>query len=272
MSKRNKRHQEHEEHADESWLLPYSDLMTLLLAMFIVLFGMSAVDSQKFKEMSEAFNSVLTGGNNILEQSSINNTTTNPNSSMDQITKSPSSLMNKKNELMRQEQQNLEALKKQLDDYIKLNGLTDDLDTKLNNSQLMITIRDNALFASAEANVKDDARILAKAISNMLEQFPDYEVIVSGHTDNLPISTYQFPSNWDLSSVRALNFMKILLLNDQLDPKKFSAIGYGEHHPVSTNDTSVGRALNRRVEVSIIRKYLDATEQLSVTTAQDAEE
>ncbi|MNN66255.1 Outer membrane porin F precursor [compost metagenome] len=104
----------------------------------------------------------------------------------------------------------------------------------------------------------------------MLQQFPDYEVIVSGHTDNIPISNHEFPSNWDLSSVRALNFMKILLLNDQLDPKKFSAIGYGEYHPVSPNDTVAGRALNRRVEVSIIRKYLDpATQQLGVTSAHE---
>jgi chemotaxis protein MotB len=160
-------------------------------------------------------------------------------------------------------------LKKQLDTYIKENGLTDDLETKLNQSQLMITISDKALFASGEAVVKPEARQLAKAISNMLQQFPDYEVIVSGHTDNVPISTYEFPSNWDLSSVRALNFMKILLLNTNLDPKKFSAIGYGEYHPVASNDTAAGRAQNRRVEVSIIRKYVDSTEQLGVTAAHE---
>lgn len=264
MSKKNKKHQEHEEHADESWLLPYSDLMTLLLALFIVLFGMSTVDAKKFEEMSEAFQSVLTGGSGILEQNSMSSNTKN-SISENQIPK-PSSdgLMKKKSELMRKEQENLESLKKQLDTYIKNNGLTDQLDTKLNQSQLMVTISDNALFPSGEAEVKPNARILAKAISAMLQEFPDYEVIVSGHTDNVPISNHEFPSNWDLSSVRALNFMKILLLNEQLDPKKFSAIGYGEYHPVSSNENNVGRAKNRRVEVSIIRKYQDGDQQIGM--------
>lgn len=257
MSKKNK-HQEHEEHADESWLLPYSDLMTLLLALFIVLYGMSSVDAQKFQEMSEAFNSVLTGGKGVLEHSSISS---NPSSN-----DLPNSSLNR-SELMRQEQENLEALKQQLDNYIQQNGLTEDLDTKLNKSQLMITISDNALFPSGEAEVKPEARLLAKAISTMLQQFPDYEVIVSGHTDNVPISNYEFPSNWDLSSARALNFMKILLLNQNLDPIKFSAIGYGEYHPVTGNDTAAGRAQNRRVEVSIIRKFVDNNEQIGVTAA-----
>ncbi|RCX14456.1 chemotaxis protein MotB [Fontibacillus phaseoli] len=261
MSKKNKKHQEHEEHADESWLLPYSDLMTLLLALFIVLFGMSTVDAKKFEEMSEAFQSVLTGGSGVLDHNAMSSNTKN-SISENEIPKP--STNGKKSELMRKEQENLESLKKQLDTYIKNNGLTDQLNTKLNQSQLMITISDNALFPSGEAEVKPDARILAKAISAMLQEFPDYEVIVSGHTDNVPISNYEFPSNWDLSSVRALNFMKILLLNNQLDPKKFSAIGYGEYHPVESNETNVGRAKNRRVEVSIIRKYQDGDQQIGM--------
>lgn len=269
MSKKTKKHQDHEEHADESWLLPYSDLMTLMLALFIVLYGMSSVNAQKFQEMSEAFKSVLTGGVGVLEQNSITGNNNNFNSDSELPKPSSDGLMTKKNELQRQEQQNLEALKKQLDTYIKENGLTDDLETKLNQSQLMITISDKALFASGEAIVKPEARQLAKAISTMLQRFPDYEVIVSGHTDNVPISTYEFPSNWDLSSARALNFMKILLINTNLDPKMFSAIGYGEYHPVAGNDTAVGRAQNRRVEVSIIRKYTDNSEQLGVTAAHE---
>lgn len=269
VSKKNKKHQDHEEHADESWLLPYSDLMTLMLALFIVLYGMSTVDAMKFQEMSEAFKSVLTGGTSVLDQNAMISNNRTSLSEMETPKTNENGLMTKKNELKRQEQQNLESLKKQLDTYIKENGLTDDLETKLNQSQLMITISDKALFASGEAVVKPEARQLAKAISNMLQQFPDYEVIVSGHTDNVPISTYEFPSNWDLSSVRALNFMKILLLNTNLDPKKFSAIGYGEYHPVASNDTAAGRAQNRRVEVSIIRKYVDSTEQLGVTAAHE---
>lgn len=265
MRKRNKRNQEHEEHADESWLLPYSDLMTLLLAMFIVLFGMSSVNAEKFKAVSDAFNNVLSGGSGILDQNSFNS---NDMQSF-KVQPKPDDVKASVNELKRREQENLEGLKKQLDNYIKQNGLTNDLDTKLNQSQLMITISDKALFPSGEAEVKQDARKLAKAISDMLEQFPDYEVIVSGHTDNIPISNKEYPSNWDLSSARALNFMKILMLNTQLDPQKFSAIGYGEYHPVSTNESAVGRAQNRRVEVSIIRKYVDPDQKLGVTTAHE---
>lgn len=269
MSKRNKKHQEHEEHADESWLLPYSDLMTLLLAMFIVLFGMSNLDAQKFQDMSEAFRSVLSGGSGVLDGQSLGSTTNNAISDSEIPKTSTDGLMRQKKQLMQQEQENLEALKKELDNYIEDNGLTEQLDTKLNQSQLMITISDKALFPSGEADVKPDARILAKAISTLLQEFPDYEVIVSGHTDNVPISTAKFPSNWDLSSARALNFMKILILNEKLDPMKFSAIGYGEYHPVTTNDTNVGRAQNRRVEVSIIRKYQDGDQQIGLPATQE---
>jgi chemotaxis protein MotB len=89
----------------------------------------------------------------------------------------------------------------------------------------------------------------------MLQEFPEYEVVVSGHTDNVPISNSQYKDNWDLSADRALNFLKILLLNETLDPAKFTPSGYGEYHPIASNQTEAGRAQNRRVEVSIIRKY-----------------
>jgi chemotaxis protein MotB len=257
------RHEEHEEHADESWLLPYSDLMTLLVALFIVMYSMSATDAKKFEEMSQAFSSALNGGTGVLEErAAMPSKSQEDLGKNDQMDKSVA----KKNEqaemakLRQKEQEDLEKLKKQFDQYINKNGLTDLLSTKLNQSQLMITISDNALFASGQAVVKDDSRQLAKSISTMLQQFPDYDVVVQGHTDDIPISNSNYSSNWDLSADRALQFMKILLLNTNLNPRKFSAIGYGEYHPISENTTAVGRSKNRRVEVSIIRKYQESKE------------
>ncbi|OZB89999.1 flagellar motor protein MotB [Paenibacillus sp. XY044] len=262
------RHEPHEEHADESWLLPYADLLTLLLALFIVLYSMSATDAKKFEEMSQAFNNALSTGNGVLNFRS--NLPMDKN--MDQGKKdSQESIVTdnndkkQKSQLAKQEQEDLEKLKNQLDQYIKTNGLTNQLDTKLNQSQLTITISDNALFASGSAQVKPESRQLALAISNMLQQFPTYDVVVSGHTDNMPISNSEYASNWDLSSNRALNFLKILLTNKQLDPAKFTSTAFGEFRPVASNDTEAGRAKNRRVEVSIIRKYQDTSEQIPVT-------
>ncbi|RUT28066.1 flagellar motor protein MotB [Paenibacillus zeisoli] len=262
MSKKT-RHEPHEEHADESWLIPYADLLTLLLALFIVLYGMSSTDAKKFEEMSKAFSVALNGGVGVMDKSSVEGTDTNtPQDSSSQLQQQSGqsmSMAKKRSELMRQEQEDLEKLKKQMDNYIKVNGLSSQLDTKLNQSQLTITISDKALFASGDDTVKPESRKLAKAISVLLEGFPDYEVIVSGHTDNVPISNQQFDSNWDLSAGRALNFMKILLLNSKLDPRKFVSTGYGEYHPVASNSTDEGRSKNRRVEVSILRKYQSNT-------------
>ncbi|MDI4649267.1 flagellar motor protein MotB [Cohnella hashimotonis] len=267
MSKKH-RHEEHEEHADESWLLPYSDLMTLLLALFIVLYAASSVNVSKLEELSQAFKTAFSSGISILDKSAAVQSDANDlgkrqreqqadtNKDRDSLTRTEQSA---RQTLAKQEQENLEKLKKQLDQYIKKGGLSSQLETNLNQSQLMITIRDNALFPSGTANVKPEARKLAVAIGNMLKAYPDYEIIVSGHTDNQPISTFEFASNWELSSKRAINFMKILLENQAFDPRKFSAIGYGEYRPLDSNDTDAGRSKNRRVEVSILRKYTDNT-------------
>ncbi|MBD2845483.1 OmpA family protein [Paenibacillus sp. IB182496] len=260
MSKKHKR-DDHEEHADETWLIPYADLLTLLLALFIVLYATSSVDAKKFEDMSKAFSVAFNTGSGVLQNSAVITTGQQfENATRERRTGSGGQTDAQEMEreaLMQLEQEDLEELKGQLDEYIRQNGLTTQLDTKLNQSQLMITIRDNALFASGSAIVKPDARELAVAISNMLQQYPNYQIIVSGHTDNQPISTPAFESNWELSSKRALEFMNILMENPELDRQRLRATAYGEYHPVDTNDTEAGRAKNRRVEVSIIRNYVD---------------
>lgn len=271
---RKHRHEEHEEHVDESWLIPYADLLTLLLALFIVLYSMNSVDVKKFEEMSKAFNIALSTGSGVLTETAIVKSGEDDGKKQDEEggkidskdqSKDQTDAEKAREELVKQEQKDLEDLKKKVDAYIKKNGLTTDLETKLNLSQLMITISDNALFAPAQANVKPESKALAIAIGKMLQQYPDYEVIVSGHTDTTPISTVFFKSNWDLSSMRAIRFMDILLENKQLKPERFSAIGYGEYRPVADNKTAAGKAKNRRVEVSIIHTYADATNAQSLT-------
>ncbi len=253
-----KRHEHHEEHADESWLLPYSDLMTLLLALFIVLYSVSSVNTSKLEELSKAFKSAFSSGVSVFENSSITDDSDRVRRSEDTSTRRDNTKT--RAVLKQEEQQNLEHLQQQLKEYIQANGLSSQLDTQLNQSQLLITIRDNALFASASANVKPEAQKLAAAIAQMLVGYPDYEIQVSGHTDNQPINTTEFPSNWELSTKRATNFMKILLQNPKFEPKLFSATGYSEYRPVDTNDTVAGRAKNRRVEISILRKYVEPDE------------
>lgn len=224
---------------------------------------MSNVDAQKFQKMSESFNNAFTGGSGVLEENAM---ISNDKKSMGAgiVNEATQAAKKKRAALQRQEEENLSQLKEQLDEYIANNGLSNDLETKLNQSQLMITISDKALFASGDAELKPNARALAKSISKMLEKFPDYEILITGHTDNIPINTPKFQDNWDLSSARALNFTRVLLINPLLNPELVTAIGSGEYRPIASNDTAAGRAQNRRVEVSIIRKYQDTTDTMSV--------
>jgi chemotaxis protein MotB len=260
-----KRHEPHEEHPDESWLLPYSDLMTLLLALFIVLFAASSVNTSKLQEMSRAFKTAFSSGISILDNGAISQDDQLKRRTNEDLIRKDDGKKTRK-DLEQEEQQNLEQLKQQIDKYIQKNGLSTQLDTMLNQSQLLITIRDNALFPSGSASIKPNSQKLASAIGQMLQRYPDYEILVTGHTDNQPINTAEFPSNWELSSKRAINFMKILLTNPAFNPKRFSAIGYGEFRPLESNATDAGRAKNRRVEVSILRKYIEPATNSDQTT------
>ncbi|MHA6481442.1 flagellar motor protein MotB [Paenibacillus sp. strain BS8-2] len=275
MSRKHK-HDDHEEHVDESWLIPYADLLTLLLALFIVLYSMNSVDVKKFEEMSQAFSLALSNGSGVLDMPAVIKNGEDPSKEGKAGDEKEENKENNEQqsqsdleELIKREQAELEDLKKKIDAYIDKNGLTSDLETKLNMSQLLITISDNALFAPAQARIKPESEELATAIATMLTQYPNYDVIVAGHTDDTPINNSQFRSNWDLSAMRAIRFLDVMLENKSLDVKRFSAVGYGENHPVADNDTVANKAKNRRVEVSILHTYVNPqnVQSLSATGA-----
>lgn len=239
-----KKHKHEDEHMDESWLVPYADLLTLVLALFIVLFAASSVDAQKFQQISRAFSSTFTGGTGVLEYPS-----PTPDGEMEQldIQKNLSSQDQKQIE-----QNNLKKIQEKVNEYIQENNLESNLKTTLTNEGLLITILDNIFFDSGSATVRNKDINLAKDMSELLVMNSPRNIIVSGYTDNVPIRNSEFDSNWHLSVMRAVNFMKILVENKKLDPKAFSVKGYGEFKPVASNDTKEGRQKNRRVEVLIL--------------------
>lgn len=253
-----KREKKHEEHVDEAWLLPYADILTLLLALFIVLFAASEVDSKKFQAISSSFNSELQGGTGILDQEA-------PVESLDPSTTAklnedlPSGESDEEI-LAARDQQELEDFQTKIEAYIDEKGLSPRLQTEMTVKGLMITIKEGVLFESGSADIIGGSQTIADEISNLLVSDPPRMIFIEGHTDNIPAGTKEYPTNWELSSARAINFMKILLENDKLDPEKFSATGYSEYHPIATNDTPEGRTENRRVEV-LISPYEKETEE-----------
>ncbi|MGM9929035.1 MAG: flagellar motor protein MotB [Bacillus sp. (in: firmicutes)] len=241
---RRKRKKTADSHMDESWLIPYADILTLLLALFIVLFSMSSVDAVKFQQLSKAFNDIFTGGTGVMEHSSVNPEGRNDSESTLEENLQQGSLGAK-------DYKELSELQERIDEYITQNDMEEKLDTTLTGEGLLVTIRDNVLFESGSASIRSEDLQIANEIASLFVMDPPRSIVISGHTDNVPIATFQFSSNWDLSVMRAVNFMKILLENDALNPEWFSAKGYGEFKPVASNDTAEGRAQNRRVEILI---------------------
>ncbi|MGP7818286.1 flagellar motor protein MotB [Niallia sp. 01092] len=258
MSKKRKKKEHHEDHVDESWLVPYSDLLTLLLALFIVLYAMSSVDAKKFAALADVFNKQFQSGTGIFDYPSPASTPIeekvdldNPNKQ--QKTKESSSITEEELKEMQkqQDQKELEKIQDKVNSYIKEKKLTDKLETSLTDEGLLVSIRDNVLFASGSADIRNHDKKVVSEISKLLVMDPPRSIIISGHTDNVPIRNAKFESNWELSVTRAINFMKLLLNNHNLDPSSFSAKGYGEFKPIASNKTAKNREKNRRVEILI---------------------
>ncbi|KRG13020.1 flagellar motor protein MotB [Lederbergia galactosidilytica] len=254
MARRKRKKRGEEQEVNESWLLPYSDLLTLLLALFIVLFASSSVDAQKFQQMSQVFNGIFLGGTGPIEYQ---NPVENEDHSKDDSDAGAAS--EQENEQQKQEpildleeQKELEQIQARINSYIKENEFNNKFVTSLTGEGLLLTIRDNVLFESGKAEVREEDKGTARELAKFLEMDPPRNIIISGHTDNIPIGSANFDSNWELSVMRAINFMKILLEDKELDPRWFSAKGFGEYQPIADNNTELGRAQNRRVEVLIL--------------------
>ncbi|MGG2112937.1 flagellar motor protein MotB [Lysinibacillus pakistanensis] len=242
MAKKAKK-KKHEDHIDESWLVPYADILTLLLAVFIILFASSSVDQEKLQRMSAVFNQVFDGGTSFLEQPSPVET---PNAESD---KTPQQIQ--QNSAYLKDQQELAEIKDSVENFIAVHEMEGQFATEMTDEGLLVTIRDSILFDPGKATIKSEYIPIAKELAGVLVSDPARNIVITGHTDNVPVGP-NFSSNLELSLMRASNFYMVLLdSNSQLKSDNFSAKGYGENRAIAPNDTAEGRAKNRRVEVLI---------------------
>lgn len=235
----------------ERWLLTYADLMNLLLIFFIVLYAMSQVDVAKFNQLAQSLNVAL--GNSSLSEY-IDNTAAGGKSLIalpaDSSSVVPSQL----------EDQQIDELKKQVDQVIEKKGLKGEIDVAVQERGVVISINAQLLFKSGSAEIEATSKPTIGEIGDILLQVPGKQIKIEGHTDNDPINSPQFPSNWDLSSARSTNILRLLVDKTHVDPKAISSVGYGEFRPLVPNTTEENKAKNRRVDIVILRDAFDKSE------------
>jgi chemotaxis protein MotB len=262
----------HEEHADERWLLTYSDMITLLMALFIVMWAMSSVNISKFEELKKSLQnafsgqilagspSVLTGETAIIDDGSPKNAS-NAAAAADDPT-GRSSLFQEITEQIRDEQraaetESLREAQEAIERYALQNHIEDVVQTTIDERGLVIRLlTDRVLFDSGQAVLKADSAPLLDHVATIVEkrEIATNAVRVEGNTDSHPIATAQFPSNWELSAARAAAVLQRLRRHGVADAR-LSLAGYADRHPIAPNDTPGGRARNRRVEVVVLRRF-----------------
>ncbi|WP_139904193.1 OmpA family protein [Clostridium thermarum] len=225
------------------WLATYSDTMTLLLTFFILLYSFSSVDAQKLKQLAASLQTVFTGqANNAIFDYNMKYgevPLVGENSFQDQIPIDKST--------------GDPSMYETVSEFIEKNKLEAVVQITEDSRGIIIQLRDNILFESGSADIKEDSKNILEKISTLVSSFPN-EIIIEGHTDNVPIHNQKFASNWELSSARAISVLKYFVEVKKIDPYRVSAHGYGEYRPVKSNDTPQNRAANRRVNILIVTK------------------
>ena len=233
---RKKKPEEHENL--ERWLITYADLITLLLAFFILMYTMSKQDSKKYQEVAAHLKAIFSGSHAILATGNV-------------AGKAPIELSFKGGA------ENVAALKEQLEKELREIGDKGAADGMQNISLvsdergLVVRAMEKAFFDTGKADLTSRARSALDGIAPVLVGMPNH-VRVEGHTDNVPISTSEFRSNWELSVRRATEVVRYLVERHHFPPDRISASGYAEYRPIASNDTPEDRATNRRIEIIIV--------------------
>jgi chemotaxis protein MotB len=251
---------EHEHDDSERWLLTYADMITLLLALFIVMFAMSSVNATKFQSLQQslqdAFSGKILGGQSIRETGgSVQSREAKPE--VQQTTLQPMAGASPRS---RAEQTDFRKLKAQIDRLVAEQGLTRKVETAIEKRGLAVRVlTDGLLFDSGSADVKPAAVPLLTKIGGVLAGGEAHPVRVEGHTDSVPIGG-RFPSNWELASARASGVVRVLL-GTPLKSSPFEAVGRASLDPIAGNDSAAGRAKNRRVEIILPRQHAEPAPQ-----------
>ncbi len=239
--KNRRSHNHDDEHIDESWLLPYSDLLTLLLALFIVLFASGTIDNEKLQQISISMNSALKGQGSslILKENSV-------------IPKEVEK--NKAAAPKKEETDQLKNLMGQIENYIDERGLNNVITIKDEPKGIKLSLKDMILYKSGSAELKGDSLTILADLLDLIKQVQN-PISIEGHTDNVPITGGQFKSNWELSSARALSVL-YFFEDKGIPSNKLQFAGFGEQKPIYPNDTLEHRQANRRVDITILKTEL----------------
>lgn len=234
------------------WMVTYSDMVTLILVFFILLFAMSQIDNAKFEAISDSFKNRA-----IFEFYPSAVPLDNPTMSPEQEEELLKALQERQQELDQKRKDNeadtLDNVLKDVNAYLERNKLKDKIAATRTDRGVELILQENLLFESADAQILDSGKPFLDKIAKMLEKIPNY-VRVEGHTDNRPISNFRYPSNWELSGARASGVIRYLLQDQKLSDHRFSAIGYGDTRPLVPNTSEKNWKKNRRVEIVILEK------------------
>lgn len=240
-------------HNKERWLISYADFITLLFAFFVVMYSVSSVNEGKYKVLSDTLTGVFNAPQRSMQPIDLGEYPGNtlPGEADDVIPPAISEPPSPETVTEPERDQALQAMADQLsmefEELINQGVIT----VERNDEWLALSLRNSLLFSSGEAEPHYDAFPLIERIATVVEG-RDNAIRVEGFTDNQPISTSSFPSNWELSAARAAAVVRLLAMNG-IEPARMAAVGYGEHQPVARNDTAEGRSRNRRVVLMIAR-------------------
>ncbi|ERI07527.1 flagellar motor protein MotB [Aneurinibacillus aneurinilyticus] len=235
--------QKHDDHVNlERWLVSYADFVTLLFIVFLILFSMSAVDAQKFQALKESFSDITGSGSSLVMPA--------PGSAATPTTDKNTGKTKTKNAIAA-EQERFEEIKEKMEQYTKSKGLDKSVMVNMDQNGINVTFTGAVLFANGDATLQPQAKGIIKDMFPFINSINN-PLRIEGHTDNVPIRTAQYPSNWELSTARATNLVRYLSEEYKIKPERLSGAGYGEYHPIAPNDTPENRAKNRRVEIMIL--------------------
>jgi chemotaxis protein MotB len=270
---RRRRGAQHEE-SEERWLLTYADMITLLMALFMVLFSISSVNISKYQVLQHALKAafsgnILPGGKSIAQQGATENSAQAPSTaevqaivpltatSLETSTAShpvQGATSSAAQAAAAQHQAGVfEHIKHEIDAYAKAHGFASKVQTTIEPRGLVIRVlTDDLLFASGQASLSSRSHALLGEIAQLLNLDETHPIDVEGNTDSVPIRGGAFPSNWELSTARASTVVRFLIERG-VSAQRLTAAGYAEERPIASNVSAIGRARNRRVEIVVRR-------------------